>query len=304
MCQAPRHLRWNTYRALYICSALGSAGLSTAVLAQSINGPDGQPLPGQQGGLSLPPDQNQETPLQGLFEAEARADMADHPKDTSRTFTKDTPQGQVTIAWQRTGEKTWTYSVALKPKSPQLPPLSYSATVTTDANGISHTKTTFKPPVGKRVGPSYIFVAEKVACDKSVIVQYLKEVDTLTDNQGKVIQTSTLGWGIDGGVPYPAQSNLGGNQTGEDSPGVSDSRPGDTDQQMANGQLGRLKDQLHVKNGGAKGKREFNFWTYVICLAPLGVIGHWEWSFTINIDPGNPPYININPDNEPAWKPQ
>jgi hypothetical protein len=132
---------------------------------------------------------------------------------------------------------------------------------------------------------------------------YVQRTDTLLDSAGKTIQTSKLGPGIDGGIPYPVQGNVGGSRMIQDSPGF-DIPAGASDQQFAGTEIAALRKQLNVPfdKAGVKGTFEYKYWTYAICTAPVyQVVGHWEWAFTLVVDSKNPPYLTTTGEKEPSW---
>jgi hypothetical protein len=290
---------WLTRMLTGLCMIVALVCSAPAIFAQTINGPDNQPLPGSQGGLSIPdPPPPLDPPALGGIENEAKKDMEKHPGQEKGSVKK----GKATIEWRRTGENSWTFTVTIE--GANMAPLSGS--VVTDASGVSHAKLTVPTgPDDKRrtYGPTYIFSASAANCTKLVSIQYIQRVDTLLDGSGKTIQTSKLGPGIDGGVPYPVQGDVGGSNMIQDTPGISGPANA-SDQQLANGDMESLRRELNVPKAGVSGRREFKYWSYVICLAPkYEVIGHWSWGFTIVIDPQNPPHLSQTGVQEPTWTP-
>ena len=283
-----------------VCLIAALAWSQAKLFAQATNGPDGQPLPGSPGGggLSLPVPPSLTQPSLGGLENLVQKDMADHPTDPSGSV----PLGAGMIEWKRTGEKSWTYT--FKPKNPKvLPP--FTSNGVTDGDGISHSKTTLAPTPGDKkrtYGPTYVFRAHAANCTNLIVIQYIERTDTLLDSAGKVIQTSKLGPGVDGGAQYPVQAGAGGDSLAQDTPGISGSETS-TDQQLATSDLDGLRRQLGVAPpAGVTGKREFKFWTYEICPEPkYTVIGHWTWGFTIVMDPTKPPYFSQTGIQEPVW---
>jgi hypothetical protein len=120
----------------------------------------------------------------------------------------------------------------------------------------------------RRYGPAYIFVMAPGGCTDLKVIQYIERTDTLLNASGKTVQKSTMGPGIDGGIPYSPQGTIGGNLVSQDAPGIS-GPAGSTDQQMASGDLDLMEKQLGVRPGLAvSATRAFKYWTYEICLKP------------------------------------
>ncbi|MBI3702719.1 MAG: hypothetical protein HY244_02425 [Rhizobiales bacterium] len=275
--------------------------------AQVIKGPDNQPLPGLPGGLDIPKDPFLDTPglspFPGLCQR-AKGDMDAHGGQASGTVTiPPLADGtKITIEWKRIDELHWTCTVKIDRQGKPSESLVFEPT--SDATGISHLKATVPPQKGARrsYGPTYLFLASAPGCTKPIAVNYIQRTDSLLDSSDKVIQTSKLGPGIDGGVPYPAQGDAGGSHIMQDTPGISGPE-GASDQQLALGDIAELKKNLNVPfaKDGIKAKREFKFWTYVICPEPYKVLGHWEWAFTIAVNSTAPPHLKQAIDQEPTW---
>jgi hypothetical protein len=46
----------------------------------------------------------------------------------------------------------------------------------------------------------------------------------------------------------------------------------------------------------------WSFSTYLICLKPeFQVVGHYEWGFTLTVDPRNAPYLSQSAAHDPSW---
>jgi hypothetical protein len=188
-----------------------------------IIGPDNQPLPGSDGQPLPQPATPPETPAFGGFEADAKADMDANPGKPTGTVVKKSDGATFTITWKRTGELTWTYSVKVEVAG-QGVVANLAADVTNDGGGASHAKMTQMatlPGERRRYGPAYIFVIAPGGCTDLKVIQYIERTDTLLNASGKTVQKSTMGPGIDGGIPYSPQGTIGGNLVSQDAPGIS-----------------------------------------------------------------------------------
>jgi hypothetical protein len=277
--------------------------LPSSLFADVPKGPDNQPLPGTQGGLAIPKErslkQPELAPFKGLFDA-AEKDKKEHQNAKSGSIEGTLPGGRkVPVKWERVDEQHCKCSVILTETVTLVFEFAH------DAQGVTHLKAALPdlPTQERHVGPNYIFVGTAPDCTDLIWVQYIERKDTLFDTNGVALGTNKLGPGIDGGVPYPVQSSVNGSTMAQDSPG-SFGPAGVNDQQFANGEIQSLRKQLNLPNdkAGTKAKREFKFWTYLICSAPsYKVIGHFEWSFTINIDVQKAPFMGMSDVKEPTW---
>lgn len=247
-------------------------------------GPDDKPLAGSPGGTPIPDEgrnlnqPNSEFLRSIIMQIKAiRGEDAEQKRGTIR-------EGETTFEWEWDEEKkeltirykfdgrTWTVKV----KSPA--PEVCQITMTAQPYGYAWSQ-----------GMDGIFIGHDDGCTDLVWVQYIKREATFKEKNGNEIKR-TAGPEIDEQVPYrnQGQFNNGGGSYMED--GAGPSIPlGTTDaEQAGNDALNAVKTKHGLQNNNdiVSVVEKWTFWTYLVCLKPeYKVLGHFDWSFEVTIDP-------------------
>jgi hypothetical protein len=154
-----------------------------------------------------------------------------------------------------------------------------------DANGVYHAELT--PPAGtrERRGPAMVFFANPDGCAKCVVYQWVRQsltwdgdpkLRTYLDSDG-THETSSSAPQVDKQSPYLAQ-RPGASPYAEDVPGPPNGQSA--------GQVAAGFDAISSKAPPSPTKLVigYEFWTYLVCVDPYYVVGHYEWSFEITVD--------------------
>jgi hypothetical protein len=267
-----------------------------------VKGPDGEPMPGQKdesgkpipGSSEIDDDRGKrgtEVPPHGKLGELLEDDLKKNPNKKGGVLDWPPPPAG------KNSEYTWTK-------------------VGDGVYWMLRTKVIGKLP--EQFGVAYVFYAEKAGCRDLVWIQYIKETFTFYDANGKNIGESTvIGPGLDRNNPiaiHQSQGPDGDSAIMEDQPGITlDPKKSlaDNAEDYMWKYYGRYGPKWLALGGVPQLPLPFlpasllykaEFWTYLVCLNPWSVYGHFEWSYKLSFDPKAEPPIKVHDVKEPAWK--
>lgn len=273
--------------------AFGSFALVTA--------PGGGAFPGAPGGPDIPtprPETRPQTDVLGPLAAQAKTAAQDNPDDTEGTF--PTPQG-VDVKWERQSDGSLLVTI---PASGG--PNAVILRVSESAEGVCHI--TYEQVQLPRTFYGYyaVFYADPGGCQDLIWVQYLERRTRFFDAAGNPVgPPHNTGPEVDKQIPYEVQGHPGGAGSAwmEDPPGIN-TNPALGAQQAAPAALNEIKTLEGVGAANiTKAEVVWTFTSYLICLTPYAVKGHYTWGFTLTIDVNTAPYISTSNIRTPQWTP-
>jgi hypothetical protein len=252
-------------------------------------GPDRKPLPGRPGGASVL--SNQMTAPQASYlllqqiADRAEAQQQSELEQLSGAF--ENPH----VTWKKTSDTFYSFEFD-----------GMTVGVTRFPGGVRSIellKTTPKNQPQQMFGSLAIFAANLPNCADAFWVQYVGRRYEFKTRSSTTAIRKNLVPEIDGGIPYQIQIRRGpGSAVMTDFAGFQEPL-GTTVEKAAKDGIDAYQKQGSISADGiTQLVARYRFWSYVICLKPNYVAGHFEWGYNTHLDAFKPPYVEV--ESEPT----